>query len=78
MTQERRGGNPGAQISGEPIEGQCTEIRSDMGSYSIVPEWVLDRASPRAVKLYAILGRYADDSTSESWPKRRRATRWLS
>lgn len=46
--------------------------RSDTGPFAIVPEWVLDAPiSDRAVRLYGILSRYADDATGESWPSRR-------
>ena len=47
------------------------KITSDVGSWSIVPEWVLDaEISDRAVRLYALLGRYAD-SGGESFASRR-------
>lgn len=46
-------------------------IRSDTGPFAIVPEWVIDSAiSDRAVRLYAILSRYAD-SDGFCWPSRR-------
>lgn len=36
-------------------------IKSDTGPFSIVPEWVLDAdVSDRAIRLYTLLGRYAD------------------
>lgn len=38
-------------------------IYSDTGPFSIVPEWILDAPiSDRAVRLYAVLARYADDT----------------
>lgn len=46
-------------------------ITSDTGPFAIVPEWVLDLpVSDRAVRLYAILSRYAD-ADGFSWPSRR-------
>ncbi|PZE23879.1 helix-turn-helix domain-containing protein [Curtobacterium sp. MCBD17_028] len=40
--------------------------------FAIVPEWVLDSGvSGNAVKLYAILRRYADNATGEAHPSRR-------
>jgi hypothetical protein len=45
-------------------------VTSDVGPWSIVPEWVLDaEVSDRAVRLYAVLGRYAN-SNGESFPSR--------
>lgn len=45
-------------------------VTSDVGPWSIVPEWVLDaQVSDRAVRLYALLGRYADRN-GESFPSR--------
>lgn len=44
---------------------------SDTGPFSLIPEWVLDLdVSDRAVRLYALLCRYADDGTGEGWPSR--------
>jgi hypothetical protein len=38
-------------------------ITSDTGPWALVPEWVLDSPiSDRAIRLYAVLGRYADDA----------------
>ena len=43
-----------------------TEVR-----FSIVPEWVLDaNISDRAVRVYAILARYADSETLQAFPSR--------
>jgi len=48
------------------------KVTSDVGPWSIVPEWVLDaEVSDRAVRLYLLLGRYADNHTGESTPARR-------
>ena len=45
-------------------------FRSDMGPFSIVPEWVLDlNVSHGAVRLYAILGRYVNVE-GNAWPSR--------
>ena len=47
-------------------------VRSDTGPFAIVPEWLLDSGvSGNGVKLYALLARYADDSTGRATPKRR-------
>jgi hypothetical protein len=47
------------------------QIVTDTGPFAIVPEWVLDsEISDRAVRLYAILSRYAD-SDGWSWPSRK-------
>jgi hypothetical protein len=46
--------------------------RSDTGAFAIIPEWVLTSSlSDRAVRLYAILSRYADNATGECWPSRK-------
>lgn len=46
--------------------------KSDTGPFSLVPEWVVYAPiSDRAVRLYAVLARHADDSTLEAWPSRR-------
>lgn len=43
-------------------------MKSDIGPFSIVPEWVLlSGVSAEAVRLYALLGRYAN-SEGEAWP----------
>jgi hypothetical protein len=45
-------------------------FRSDLGPFSIVPEWVVDLDIPHgALRLYAVLGRYAN-SDGDSWPSR--------
>ncbi len=47
------------------------EYASDTGPFSIVPEWVTTSTlSHGAVRLYALLARYADYSTGEAWPSR--------
>jgi hypothetical protein len=47
-------------------------VARDIGPWSIVPEWVIDAdISDRAVRLYALLGRYADAS-GESFASRRK------
>jgi DNA-binding transcriptional MocR family regulator len=46
-------------------------VTSDVGPFAITPEWVLDASiSDRAVRLYGLLGRYADANGS-SFPSRR-------
>lgn len=45
-------------------------IASDI-RFSIVPEWILDaEISDRAVRVYAILARYADSETLQAFPSR--------
>lgn len=45
-------------------------VRTDTGPFALIPEWVLDaEISDRAVRLYAVLGRYADNA-GESHPSR--------
>ncbi|CAB4169651.1 Helix-turn-helix domain containing protein [uncultured Caudovirales phage] len=52
-------------------------ISTDTGPFAIVPEWLLDMTvSDRAVRLYALLSRYAD-SEGYSWPSRRTLARRL-
>jgi hypothetical protein len=39
--------------------------------FSIIPEWVLDaKISDRAIRLYSILARYADNETLQAFPSR--------
>jgi hypothetical protein len=46
------------------------EINSDL-RFSIVPEWVLDAdISDRAIRVYSILARYADNDTLQAFPSR--------
>jgi hypothetical protein len=46
------------------------DVRSDIGPFSVLPEWVLHAAvSDRAVRLFALLGRYADRN-GEAFPGR--------
>jgi hypothetical protein len=47
-----------------------TEVTVDL-KFSIVPDWVLDsELSHKAVRVYAILARYADNETLTAWPAR--------
>jgi hypothetical protein len=47
------------------------EVSSQMGPFSIVPEWVLDRGlSPTALKLYIVMARFADWHTGMAFPSR--------
>jgi len=47
-----------------------TGVTTDTGPFAIVPEWVLG-LSGNAVKLYAVLRRFADDETGVAWPSRK-------
>lgn len=47
------------------------QVVSDTGPFSIVPEWVIvSGLSHGAVRLYALIARYADYSTGEAFPSR--------
>jgi len=47
------------------------EVSSQIGPFSIVPEWVLDRGlSPTALKLYIVMARFADWNTGMAFPSR--------
>ena len=47
------------------------KLRSDTGPFSIVPEWlIVAPISHGAVRLYALLARYADYTTGEAFPSR--------
>ena len=46
-------------------------VSTQIGPFSIVPEWVLWRdLSPTALKLYVVLARFADWETGEAFPAR--------
>jgi hypothetical protein len=46
-------------------------IRTDTGPFSITPHWLLmSEVSDRALRLYALLGRYADNKTGQAHPGR--------
>jgi len=46
-------------------------VNSQIGAFSIVPEWVLLRGlSPTALKLYVVLARFADYQTGRAFPSR--------
>lgn len=48
------------------------DVYSEEGYYAVVPEWVLDAdISAQAVRLYAVLRRYADQRTREAHPSRK-------
>lgn len=50
---------------------QQKRVTTDTGPFSIVPHWlVLAPVSDRAVRLYALLARYADNATDQCWPAR--------
>lgn len=47
------------------------QVSSQIGPFSIVPEWVLMKnLSPTALKLYCVLGRFADYKTGMAFPSR--------
>jgi len=53
-------------------KGYTEEVTSDTGPFTIIPEWVLDaEISHGAVRLYALLGRYADYNTGRAFPSRK-------
>ncbi len=39
--------------------------------FAVVPEWVIDSVSPRALQVYAYLRRYANYETLVAWPSRK-------
>ncbi len=43
--------------------------RSDIGPFTMVPEWLFDRVSGNAIRLWCLLGRYANER-DEAWPGR--------
>lgn len=48
-----------------------TQVSTQIGPFSIVPEWVLNKnLSPTALKLYCVLGRFADYETGMAFPSR--------
>jgi hypothetical protein len=52
---------------------------SDVGPFSIVPAWLLDAdVSDRAVRLYAVLGRYANSEGEGAFPSRRTLAKRLN
>ena len=49
---------------------KSSTFKSDIGPFSILPEWVLDaEISHGAVRLYALLARYTN-SDQAAWPSR--------
>lgn len=47
------------------------ELQVERGPFAILPEWLLDaEVSDRAVRLYAVLARYADGETGTCFPSR--------
>lgn len=47
-----------------------TRVTAENPGFAIVPYWVLARASGNAVKLYAVLRKYADNDTGDAYPSR--------
>ncbi len=45
--------------------------RTDTGPFSIVPNWLIEVASPTAVVVYLSLARYADNETNRCWPSQK-------
>jgi len=46
------------------------EVDADL-KFSIIPEWLLDsKVSHKAIRVYAIIARYADSNTLTAWPAR--------
>ena len=49
---------------------ESNEVTADL-KFSIIPEWLLDAdISHKAVRIYAIIARYADNQTLTAWPAR--------
>jgi hypothetical protein len=52
------------------MKNSSSQLRSDIGPFAIVPEWLLDsEISHGAVRLYALLARYTNND-QQSWPSR--------
>jgi len=48
------------------------DVHAEDGYYAVIPEWVLDSdVSAQAIRLYAVLRRYADQRTGHAHPSRR-------
>lgn len=48
------------------------DVHAQDGYYAVIPEWVLDSdVSAQAIRLYAVLRRYADQRTGHAHPSRR-------
>lgn len=48
------------------------DVYTEDGYFAVIPEWVLDSdVSAQAVRLYAVLRRYADQRTGQAHPSRR-------
>lgn len=51
---------------------EVADVYSEDGYYAVIPEWVLDAdISAQAVRLYAVLRRYADQRTMHANPSRK-------
>lgn len=67
--------NSRPQRSTQPVDSAPNEIRAD-AYFAIVPEWVIDDTKTgNAVKLYAVLARYADKGTGVAHPSRKTLAR---
>lgn len=51
-----------------------SSVRSDIGPFAIVPEWVMDRCTPSELMVYIALALYADRNTSTCFPSFRKLT----
>ena len=52
------------------MKNSSSQLRSDIGPFAIVPEWLLDsKISHGAVRLYALLARYTNNDQA-AWPSR--------
>jgi|1048.fasta_scaffold00085_32 hypothetical protein len=49
---------------------ESSEVDADL-KFSIIPEWLLDsEVSHKAIRIYALIARYADNQTLTAWPAR--------
>lgn len=61
-----------------PAEGDGHPIQSDTGQFAQVQRWLLKTdVSDRAIRLYAVLGLYADWETGVARPSRSTLAEWL-
>jgi hypothetical protein len=65
---------PATTPTGESVteNEHSVDITSDTGPFAIIPEWVItSTVSHGAVRLYALLARYADYTTGRAFPSRK-------
>lgn len=66
-------GDPAPARGTVPMPEQTHDLRSNIGPYAMVPAWLLTAPiSDRAVRLYGILARRANNDTGRCWPGRQR------